>query len=463
MDFHADFSSAELDSLPRGTIIRRKIRGKDRFYHQWREGGRTRSRYLRAGEVLPLRQQIERRKEIERQLKGKSRILHPRPSPSAHSQDLLPELTAHAMTLKKRNEVAEIVDFIANEPDARILLIKGLPDSGKTTVLLQALGELTPDLRARLSLATCPLDLASVPGLETVHAAMRTIDTSVLTFRSFQNLFPSSDLDEFLRHGGLPNDLFRDAQTARRYLDGVAGADAWTALEDLTIPFLRQALLPRTVSHAHGRTRETADVQRVLRRLTALQSERTPDETAVRRLRDLGFLSVLSSETLRPELRHDSELTFNHPGLRHAVAQRLATGLLDDVVFASLGAAERKLVRDTMMSAVLERQLEEVVLREISSRPGPDSRQAVPINLPSGRLALVLADRDELVCELFAVRHAEVRADEQLADLTDAHLLDAVEHRYGTLTDRTVLYLGRNARHPLGIAYRNAADFLRER
>ena len=41
----------ELATLPSGAIVRRTIRGAARFYHQWRENGATRSRYLKADEV----------------------------------------------------------------------------------------------------------------------------------------------------------------------------------------------------------------------------------------------------------------------------------------------------------------------------------------------------------------------------------------------------------------------------
>ena len=58
----------ELESLPAGTLVRRTIRGAERFYHQWREDGRTRSRYLTRDEADELRRQVERKKEIKRLL-----------------------------------------------------------------------------------------------------------------------------------------------------------------------------------------------------------------------------------------------------------------------------------------------------------------------------------------------------------------------------------------------------------
>lgn len=61
---------------------------------------------------------------------------------------------------------------------------------------------------------------------------------------------------------------------------------------------------------------------------------------------------------------------------------------------------------------------------------------------------------------MFVVRNEESRRDEQLEDVTDYRVLDAIEHRYGLITERTVLYRGRNARHAMGIAYRNIEKFL---
>ena len=82
---------AELESLPKGTIVRRTIRGTDRFYHQWRENGVTRSRYLSPGEIMPLRAQLERRKHLlsilPKQLPGSVPISGSVPNADSRSTD----------------------------------------------------------------------------------------------------------------------------------------------------------------------------------------------------------------------------------------------------------------------------------------------------------------------------------------------------------------------------------------
>ena len=55
----------ELESLPRGYISRKMIRGRETFYLQWKEGGKVKSRYLKSDEVEGFRGQIRRRHAIQ--------------------------------------------------------------------------------------------------------------------------------------------------------------------------------------------------------------------------------------------------------------------------------------------------------------------------------------------------------------------------------------------------------------
>lgn len=52
----------QIAGLPIGYISKKNINGKTRYYHQWTENGKKRSKYLRDGEMEPLQEQIEQRK-----------------------------------------------------------------------------------------------------------------------------------------------------------------------------------------------------------------------------------------------------------------------------------------------------------------------------------------------------------------------------------------------------------------
>ena len=62
---------SEIDSLPKGSIRVRSIRGREYYYLNYRVVDKVKSDYIRASEVNEIREKIERRKklkEIERAL-----------------------------------------------------------------------------------------------------------------------------------------------------------------------------------------------------------------------------------------------------------------------------------------------------------------------------------------------------------------------------------------------------------
>ena len=56
----------ELAGLPTGYISRKLIRGKERFYLQWTENGKMKSKYIKDAEYAEIAAQVEKRKEPER-------------------------------------------------------------------------------------------------------------------------------------------------------------------------------------------------------------------------------------------------------------------------------------------------------------------------------------------------------------------------------------------------------------
>ena len=147
----------ELAKLPHGSIVRRVIRGAERFYHQWRENGATRSRYLGVGEVAPLRALIERRREIKRLLSGaKAAAVSPK-SPQfrtdvATGRDLL-EFAKGVERLEKRDMFPAVMKYLNSDVADRVLVVSGLRRTGKTTMLRQAILALPSAERSKAAYA----------------------------------------------------------------------------------------------------------------------------------------------------------------------------------------------------------------------------------------------------------------------------------------------------------------------
>ena len=58
----------EISGYPIGSISRKIINGKERYYHQWYESGKTKSKYLKQDEVDTFRKNIELRRIAEKKL-----------------------------------------------------------------------------------------------------------------------------------------------------------------------------------------------------------------------------------------------------------------------------------------------------------------------------------------------------------------------------------------------------------
>jgi hypothetical protein len=55
--------------LPKGSIREKKINGKEYSYLQWRDGRKVRSKYIKQEEKVSLSEQIERRRQYEKEIK----------------------------------------------------------------------------------------------------------------------------------------------------------------------------------------------------------------------------------------------------------------------------------------------------------------------------------------------------------------------------------------------------------
>ena len=66
---------AELASLPRGSIMKKNIKGHTYFYLQYREGNRVRSVYVPKADVDALSEQLEKRARCIREKKEQVKVM----------------------------------------------------------------------------------------------------------------------------------------------------------------------------------------------------------------------------------------------------------------------------------------------------------------------------------------------------------------------------------------------------
>ena len=583
----------ELESLPAGTLVKRTIRGAERFYHQWRENGKTRSRYLARDEADKLRRQVMRKKEIKRLLAERSITPNASVTTSCRTDiatgKALVDLTKGVEGFKTRDMFPAVMKYLRSDSTDRVLIVCGLRRTGKTTMLRQAIRALSPaerrlaayvkvsetDTMAALKadLATLHdagirfvfidevtlmedfIDTASV--LSDLFAGMGmkivlsgtdslgfwfaehdelydrafTLHTTFIPFREHARLLKTEDIDSYIGFGGTlrtgsvlfdhrdaKNDAasFRSDETTRFYIDTAIARNIQHSLkcvdsgrhfrllielyeageltnainriiEDMNHRFVLQVLerefesgdlklAKRNLVRSTDPARQSeailkADVPKVTRRLMDILDIRDADgrrlgltDGCAEQIRE--YLTALDLIVPCPveymgKTRSSSErILFAQPGMRFCQAQALVFALMADKALARASARERKIVRDAILDEVRGRMLEDIVLLETIKAKASETTSVFKLQFAAGEFDMVIADGESLTCQLFEVKHSTGRDDRQLRHLVDREKLTATEHRYGEITSRTVLYRGRDFRHPSGVTYRSVEDYL---
>ena len=130
----------ELAKLPIGSISRKTIAGKVRYYRQWVEDGRTRSEYLKESEVDGVRRLIERRRELAKMLRpyGAGARPYVRVDAAVKTGRELGDWADFVSGWDARDVFPDIMKFLRWPSESKVLIVFGLRRTGKTTMLQQA-------------------------------------------------------------------------------------------------------------------------------------------------------------------------------------------------------------------------------------------------------------------------------------------------------------------------------------
>lgn len=132
----------QLKTLPAGSIARKKINGKNYFYHRHRVDGKIRDVYLKTEEVEPLRKKIEERKSIEKKissLKDKPRSNY---ITNVRTGRPLDNFAVSTSKFRRRDGINNLQDYISGDYPGKVFILYGLRRTGKTTLISQMLYEM---------------------------------------------------------------------------------------------------------------------------------------------------------------------------------------------------------------------------------------------------------------------------------------------------------------------------------
>lgn len=141
----------QISSLPVGYISKKLISGKERYYQQWTENGKIKSKYIKNDELEDFRKKIELRKSLQSKLSDlkSSAAFVERPSIKDAKFNLrvmfgndLKDFSAQTNVFQKRNCYEQIQKYLYSKTLDKVCLVYGLRRTGKTTMLRQCLQDM---------------------------------------------------------------------------------------------------------------------------------------------------------------------------------------------------------------------------------------------------------------------------------------------------------------------------------
>lgn len=151
---------------------------------------------------------------------------------------------------------------------------------------------------------------------------------------------------------------------------------------------------------------------------------------------------------------------FTQPGMRYCQAQALVFALMHDDAFSAFSERERSLACEKILEEVRGRMMEDIVLLE-TARSLSRLERAFKLVLGRSEYDMVIFSSESLDCEAYEIKHSDVIVPRQYHVLEDPDACQALEHRYGPITRKCVIYRGENRRLENGVEYQNVADYLK--
>ena len=147
----------EIAALPVGYISRKNINGKVRLYHQWTENGRKKSKYLDDETAKQLQSLIDKRRELQQQLKTAKALL-PKGTPARRMPKVVHEFKTNVSignalerfvnpvaAYRRRDGYQDLEKYLFQDSLGKVFILYGLRRTGKTTLIRQAIAAMKPE------------------------------------------------------------------------------------------------------------------------------------------------------------------------------------------------------------------------------------------------------------------------------------------------------------------------------
>ncbi|MCQ2415759.1 MAG: AAA family ATPase [Lachnospiraceae bacterium] len=204
----------EIAALPAGSITTKKIKNGTYYYHRVTINGKRRETYVDPVRAFFLKEQIEQRKTLEKELKllklslpkTPDRIEALRDSASSfhtylRTGDALKNFAAPVKHYQKRDCYVRLQNFLYDNTTEKVMILYGLRRTGKTTLIRQAIAEMNGEDLKKAAF----IQVKSTDTLADVNADLRQLEVA-----GFHYIFMDEVtlMKDFIEGAALFSDIF---------------------------------------------------------------------------------------------------------------------------------------------------------------------------------------------------------------------------------------------------------------
>lgn len=204
----------EIASLPAGSITTKKVGSGVYYYHRVTVNGKRKETYIDAEKAMEMKTQIEKRKALEKELKGLKASL-PKPArknaPKKNETepfhtyvrigDSLKRYAEQVKRYKKRDCFAKLKNYLYDGTTEKVMILYGLRRTGKTTLIRQVIA----DMREADLQKTVFIQIKSSDTLADVNADLKRLESA-----GYQYVFMDEVtlMQDFIEGAALFSDIF---------------------------------------------------------------------------------------------------------------------------------------------------------------------------------------------------------------------------------------------------------------
>ncbi len=203
-DVKAKYYQEYITQLPQGNITYKKINGKVYTYYQWTENGKQRSRVVKPEEFEELKEKIEQRKALEKELKEANvptLIEEYKYFSSVLVGKELGEYVEAIKNFKKRECYKEIQEYVYGKSIDKVFILFGLRRTGKTTLIKQIICDMDESIFSKT---------AFVKMDSSMNLAKINLDLKNLTKNGYKYVFIDEVtlMEDFIEGAALFSDIY---------------------------------------------------------------------------------------------------------------------------------------------------------------------------------------------------------------------------------------------------------------